>query len=114
VAGQLQQLDRLGQRLRHAVRLRLANDGARLQSRGVALRRAGPQRLALQEQRLERAGVRLVALDPRQVLQRGYALLMKDDGTVVSHVADARPGEALQAQLADGRLDLTVTRPGLI
>ncbi len=114
VAGQQQQLDRLGQRLRHAVLLRLANDGSRLQARAQALRRAGPQRLALQAQRLERAGVRLVAMDPRQVLQRGYALLTKADGTVLSRVADARPGDAVQAQVADGRLDLTVTQPKLI
>jgi exodeoxyribonuclease VII large subunit len=114
VAGQQQQVDRLAQRLRHAVRLRLANDGARLQARAEALRRAGPQRLALQGQRLERASVRLVAMDPRQVLQRGYALLTKADGSVLSHVADARPGDAVRAQVADGRVDLTVTQPKLI
>lgn len=114
LAGQQQQLDRLGQRLRHAVRMRLAADGSRLQARAQALRRSGPQRLVLQGQRLERAGVRLVAMDPRQVLQRGYALLTLEDGSVLSHVADARPGDAVRAQVADGQLDLTVTQAGLI
>lgn len=114
IGGQQQQLDRLGQRLRHAVRLRLANDGARLHARTEALRRAGPQRLALQGQRLERAGVRLVAMDPRQVLQRGYALLTKADGSVLSRASDVQPGDAVRAQVADGQLDLTVAQPGLI
>src|SRR2546427_9457739 len=49
--------------------------------------------------------------DPRLVLQRGYALLTDAEGHPVTEARSAPPGTALQAQLADGSLDLVVTQP---
>ncbi|KAB7554170.1 hypothetical protein ET532_023475, partial [Verminephrobacter sp. Larva24] len=47
-------------------------------------------------------------LDPRLVLQRGYALLTDTGGQAVTRVRQARPGAALRATLADGTVDVTV------
>ncbi|VUZ27185.1 Exodeoxyribonuclease 7 large subunit [uncultured Comamonas sp.] len=65
------------------------------------------QHLALLTQRLE-------LLNPEQVLQRGFAWLATPQGQVVSSIRCAPVGTALQAQLADGRLDLTVVPPRLL
>ena len=70
--------------------------------------------LAQRQQRLERAALRLQLLDPRLVLQRGYALLTDTEGAVVSSVRQAPPGAALRATLADGVVDVSVVQPRLL
>ncbi len=64
--------------------------------------------LKQKQQDLERASLRLGMLDPGLVLQRGYTLLIDGDGKTIASVRQTRPGQALQAMLADGKLDLTV------
>jgi exodeoxyribonuclease VII large subunit len=68
----------------------------------AAVRPAGTRRL------------RLELLDPRLVLQRGYALLTDSHGHAVTSVGQARLGDALRATLADGVLDVTVDQPRLL
>lgn len=63
---------------------------------------------------LARMELRLQLLDPRLVLQRGYALLTDTEGHPVTEARRTPPGTALQAQLADGCLDLVVTQPRLL
>ena len=108
LSGQHQRLERQTQRLRYAVLARLARERAALQAATATLRRASPARISLHAQRLERASLRLSGLDPRRVLERGYALLTQADGTVLTRTDQARPGQPVQARLADGRVDLTV------
>jgi exodeoxyribonuclease VII large subunit len=108
VGLQLRQLERSAQRLRYAAQGRVAQSERRLAQGLDQLRRAAASRLDYQAGLLERSGLRLTSVDPRQVLQRGYALLMQSDGSLLAHAAQARPGQAVQALLADGRLDLTV------
>ena len=64
--------------------------------------------VAQHTERLERAALRLDLLDPRLVLQRGYALLTDTGGRAVTSVQQAHPGDALRATLADGVVDVTV------
>jgi exodeoxyribonuclease VII large subunit len=52
----------------------------------------------------------LAALNPNHVLGRGYALLEREDGTVLLSAAATRPGDALIAHLHDGSLDARVDR----
>ena len=60
--------------------------------------------------RVEKAGASLRALDPRGVLGRGYALLVRaTDGHVVDSVSAVATGDAIQAQVADGTIGATVT-----
>ena len=58
--------------------------------------------------------MRLELLDPRLVLQRGYALLTDTEGRAVTSVRQAQPGDALRATLADGVVDVTVAQPRLL
>ncbi|MFG3293342.1 exodeoxyribonuclease VII large subunit [Streptomyces sp. NPDC048179] len=51
---------------------------------------------------------RVVALSPAATLQRGYAVLQKDDGQVVRDPADVGPGEALRARVAEGEFTVRV------
>ncbi len=113
VGAQHQQLERHAQRLRYAAQARLAREQHRQAAALERLRRAAPRQLQDQALRLDRGALRLAAVDPRQVLQRGYALLTQPDGSVLARAGQARPGQALQALLADGRLDVTVERTAL-
>jgi exodeoxyribonuclease VII large subunit len=70
--------------------------------------------LEQQLQALDRIDLRLQLLDPRLVLQRGYALLTDEQGRAVTQVRQAVPGAALKAQLSDGAVDVVVTQPRLL
>ena len=56
------------------------------------------------EQRLEL----LAALSPQRLLERGFALVHQGDGQLLRSVQQVKPGEALQLQLADGRINSVV------
>ncbi|WP_342132426.1 exodeoxyribonuclease VII large subunit [Hydrogenophaga sp. OTU3427] len=126
-----QQLDRLavrlgrpsgrlaqGQRQLQALEARLARRvhlEAERQQHGLRrLAERLPQALARQldtsRQRLAGAEQALALLDPRLVLQRGYAWLSDDAGHALTSVTQAHAGQAVLAVLADGELGLTVDR----
>lgn len=102
------------QGLRHALQTGIQREKNTLQALGLAFPQALGQALAHQQRRLERAQLRLAPLDPKLVLQRGYAWLADMQGQAVTHAADTAPGQALRATLADGEVDLTVSAPRLI
>lgn len=83
---------------------------SRLERAGARLERHHPmQRLREEHARLDgRRGV-LDALDPVRVLERGFAIVRADDGRVVRDVTSLQPGSALDVQLANGRVSVTVT-----
>jgi exodeoxyribonuclease VII large subunit len=110
VGLQLRQLERHAQRLRYAAQTRIALNDRRFAIGLDRLRRVAAGQLEQHAARLDRTGLRLASVDPRHVLQRGYALLTQPDGTLLAHTAQAQPGQSVQALLADGRLDLTVKR----
>ncbi|MBK9571418.1 MAG: exodeoxyribonuclease VII large subunit [Rhodoferax sp.] len=58
---------------------------------------------------LARAQLRLELLDPKLVLQRGYAWLSNAQGQAIASVRQIHSGQSLTATLADGEVDLTVT-----
>ncbi len=101
-----------------AQRLRFASEHALRQCRRDVqqLEAALPQQLrrglAGMQQRLERAALRLELLDPTLVLQRGYAWLSDERGHTISRVGQTHAGQAVQATLADGKVDLTVSPRG--
>jgi exodeoxyribonuclease VII large subunit len=104
----LQRLGVLEHRLRGALALSAQRQQARLdaieRSLPAALRRAA-ERQAL---RLQRCDTALAMLDPRLVLERGYAFLTDEQGTALTRAAQAHAGQALQATLADGTLSVRV------
>ena len=108
VARQQLQLARLAQGMRHGVLLKMKLLAQSQKALEADLPLKLERRLAQHTERLGRAALRLDLLDPRLVLQRGYALLADDAGQPVTSVRQTRPGQALQATLADGAIDLAV------
>ena len=102
------------QRLRHALQSGIQHERNHLKGLTLAFPQALAGAMQQQQRRLERAGLRLEPLDPRLVLQRGYAWLADMQGQAVSSARATRPGQALRATLADGEVDLTVSAPRLI
>ena len=96
LAAALPQLDLLRQRI------------AQLET---ALRRATPQRLAALNEKLARLSLGLAHLDPAAVLERGYAIARKPDGSVVRASADLRTGDALELSFARGAATVRVEKP---
>lgn len=60
--------------------------------------------LAVQRQRTARLAAALDAMSPLKVLGRGYAIARKEDGTLLTKVADAREGERFELRVSDGSL----------
>jgi exodeoxyribonuclease VII large subunit len=71
-------------------------------SRAVAVQQARQQHV------LDAWDARLQALNPRKVLERGYAWLSHDDGRPITSVMQAEAGQALRGVMADGVLHLSV------
>ena len=68
-------------------------------------------RMELAHVRLKRLENRLVALSPQGVLQRGYALVTKNE-RVVSSRSQVREGDALHVRVRDGEFDAHVSGNG--
>ena len=84
---------------------RVTQQHLQLASRAQRLNYLALDFLKQKQQDLQRASLRLGLLDPALVLQRGYAWLTDGDGKTITSVRQAHPGQALQATLADGKLD---------
>ncbi|MDH1337312.1 exodeoxyribonuclease VII large subunit [Comamonas thiooxydans] len=108
------QLSRQAQRLRHSMLLKLQRLAQSQQAIQVSFPNIFQRSLEQQRQTLDRIDLRLQLLDPRLVLQRGYALLTDQQGRPVTQVRQAVPGTALKAQLSDGAVDVVVTQPRLL
>ena len=109
VARQQMLIERHAQRLRYSMKSALEKKALNL----TAMQRDLPQLIAnaadKARQRLHRSELRLQLLDPKLVLQRGYAWLSDAQGHAITSATQAMPGQALRATLADGEVDLTVS-----
>ncbi len=114
VARQQLGLAQQAQRLRYAVQTRLERQRHALRDKPLALANGSRHALQRASERLERASLRLELMDPRLVLQRGYALLSDAQGGTVTRASQTRAGQALRATLADGEVDLAVLPQRLI
>lgn len=103
------QLLRLQQRLGQAVQSRNQRCHNELATLASALARGVQQTPAAARERLHRAALRLELLDPKLVLQRGFAWLSDGNGQAVTSVGHTSEGQPLQATLSDGVVDLTVS-----
>jgi len=101
-------------RLRQAsARAHLVHPARAVASAGLRLARvdwAAPaaRRCGQEQQRLAAVRRHLDALSPARVLERGYAVVRADDGTVVRAAAGVAAGASLDVQLAAGRLTVHV------
>ncbi len=71
-------------------------------------RRSLSHRLDRAESDLGHTLARVVGLSPAATLERGYAVLQRADGAVVTDPAQVAAGEELHARVAGGRVELTV------
>ena len=63
----------------------------------------------IERTRLEGARAQLRALDPRRVLERGYAFLSDaQTGAIVSALGDVKAGQQLTVFLADGEFTVEI------
>ena len=85
-------------------RARLEALAARLARAGVRLRSAAEAPLARAEKRLERAAATLEATSPFRVLERGYSITRRADGTAVRRASDVKAGETVESVLHEGLL----------
>ena len=105
--------ERAAQRLRYALNVRVQRGRDALAAAAARFSGAAGERLAQGTRRVERLDLRLQLLDPRLVLQRGYALLTQaDSGHPVTSVTQVHPGQELRAVLADGEVDVRVSSAG--
>ena len=109
VSQQVLRLTRLGQLMHQRMASHTQACQHNLVNKKDQLERALGQTIQNNQQRIHRAQLRLGLLDPRLVLQRGFAWLSDEKGQAVSSIAQAKVGQPVRATLADGVVDLTVS-----
>ena len=108
VAQQVLMLTRLGQTMQQRISERLMAYQHQLGEKKAQHGRALSQYLQSRQQQLQTFQIRLDLLDPKLVLERGFAWISDHQGQAVSSVKQVSAGQSVQATLADGVLDLTV------
>lgn len=71
-------------------------------------RRTLKHRLERAEDELTHTRARVVALSPAATLQRGYAVLQREDGTVIRTAEETAEGDKLRARVSEGEFGVTV------
>ena len=79
-----------------------------LDARTTRLRHQSERFLERSEATLDQAGARLKALDPAEVLARGWSITHTEDGSLVRGPADAPAGSAIVTTTAGGTVTSTV------
>lgn len=108
VSQQVLRLTRLGQSMHQRVVTQTQACQHDLQNKKAQLDRVLLQNLQNNQQRIHRAQLRLELLDPKLVLQRGFAWLTDEKGAAITSVKQAKVGQLVQATLADGLMDVSV------
>ncbi|MEZ2347743.1 exodeoxyribonuclease VII large subunit [Terriglobus sp. RCC_193] len=104
---QLRQLsDRLHRQDVHRRVLLAVSQQQNLQQR---LERTGAEFAQRSRQRLGRAEARLHALSPTAILERGYALVYREDGSLLRDASNAVEGEAITARVSHGTVRAIVS-----
>ena len=98
--------------LDHAVRKRLDSASVQLQMARMALTNAAARRTEAAGTQLARLRERLEAMNPLQVLQRGYTLVTDPGGRVLTGVQDARSAGNVKIRFADGTAEAFVKKGG--
>ena len=109
-------IDRAGERLQNlSGRPVLKSPLASFESRRKALELMEQRLIAAQSgnvaknrQRFVAQVSKLDAMSPLKVLTRGYAMVAKEDGTIVRSVSDVKPKEPIAVRVSDGTIVATV------
>ena len=92
--------------LHQGARRDLATEARRIAEATHGLRPRAARAMTLETERTEARGRRLDLLDPRRVIERGYAILRAGAGRVVTAAREAPAGTRLVGELRSGRLAL--------
>ena len=103
-------LDELERGMKTAVTERLRQKRELLA--GLSLDAAAERGLTAKKQQLALLGTRLRAFDPLAVLERGYALVLDEQGAAVKDAAAVRPGDRLTVFPAKGRITVVAESVG--
>jgi exodeoxyribonuclease VII large subunit len=106
LSTQIRRLALLRQRWSQALPRLQALQSQRLDNLARQVLRAAPAALRNHGLRLEALQARLAALDPKQVLARGYAWLDDGQGHALTSVHQLRTGSKIHAVLADGEAEM--------
>jgi len=105
--------DRLAGRLAWALGGKSKRAGDVLAALGGRLLSASPvHRVRLSRQQVAAAGRQLEAMSYRKVLARGFSVTRGRGGAILRSVADAKEGQWIDTELADGHIDSQVARQG--
>jgi exodeoxyribonuclease VII large subunit len=88
-------------------RLRIARE--RYNACDAAMQRAQRNHLAACRARQESLAKQLGSLSPLSILNRGYALVFDESGTLIRSAQQVEEGQALATQIAGGRIESRVT-----
>lgn len=103
----MQQLVRLRAHLEHFP-ARLGDWHTRLSAQAGRLTPAWERLQANRTHALAIASGNLRSLDPNAPLERGYAMIQRDDGAIVRSASELAPGESVTARLGRGTFDARV------
>ena len=109
VTRQQARLAGLAQNLRHAMQSTLRLERLRVQALSTDFPREMAGSLQRSRQLIERAQLRLELLDPKLVLQRGYAWVTDSEGRAATRVQDLALGQKLRLHLSQGQAGITVS-----
>ncbi|NER01067.1 MAG: exodeoxyribonuclease VII large subunit, partial [Cyanothece sp. SIO2G6] len=87
---------------------RISQEQQRLQWHQQTLRHLVAQKLQQAESHCQLLRQTLETLDPATILQRGYALVRQQEGTIVRSADQVTPQQRLWIQLAQGQIQVTV------
>jgi len=108
-------LDEMERRLRRASPLwQIQNGRQRLDDLSTRSQLALAHRLQLQRAHVAGLHNRLLALNPLAVLERGFAVISRPDGSLVRSISQVKPGDEIQVQVADGKFSADVIQADVI
>ncbi|WP_224249617.1 exodeoxyribonuclease VII large subunit [Hyalangium gracile] len=107
----IQTLRDAARRLRRGAGSDLSSESRRLDEIASRLGPYASRQLAIESERVEARRRRLLLLDPRRVVERGYAILRTETGAVLKDAAQAPSGTSLTAELKRGTLRIRSEGP---
>ncbi|MDH4160024.1 MAG: exodeoxyribonuclease VII large subunit [Actinomycetota bacterium] len=111
VAAELQAVARAREQIRRTVHALVDNETRRCADLRDRVRRAMAGRLDRERDGLAHTTARLRSLSPQATLDRGYAVVQRDDGAVVRAPEEVRPAEHLLVRVAGGSFDAARVPP---
>jgi exodeoxyribonuclease VII large subunit len=109
IAPRRARLERVAGRLSpQPIRVRIARSAERLEALEARARQSIIARIGAHRRHLDGCGKLLASLGYQGVLKRGYALVRDSEGRTLRSAAEVVPGQRLDVELGDGRVDAQV------